>query len=102
MEIIKKGWEWLVKSSVNADQWALTVKGFLSGIVPVLLIVLNLTHVKFNDSQVTDIVDFVVQIVAGVGTLVSTAVMVFGLLRKIGTTLTGTNEVVAGWSDRGY
>ena len=97
MQTLKKAWDWVVKSSVNANQLSLTVKAFLYGIIPGILFLANLAHVQIGSAELTSIVDGIVQVIVTLGGFISALVFVVGLVRKIVFTITGDNEVVAGW-----
>jgi hypothetical protein len=74
-------WNWLVKSSADPTQVALTAKGIISTVVPVLLVFVH----NPNLSSLPD--DVYSLIVAAFG-VYSAIAIVFGLARKIYISLT--------------
>lgn len=95
---MKKFWEWLVKSSANASQTSLTVKAFLYGIIPGILLFTKAFNLDIGGDQLTAIVDGIVAVIAFFGSLISAIAIVIGLVRKLWLTVIGKNSVVAGWS----
>jgi len=100
MQNLKKAWEWLVKSSANANELSLTVKAFLYGLIPMVVAMSGIMHVQLNSNMLTELVDALGQVIVVVGGIVTGLTFLIALLRKIITTITGKNEVVLGWSDK--
>lgn len=71
-----KFWNWLVTSSSDPTQVALTVKGWVSTIIPVALIVIHNPNLSSLPDQIYSI------IIAAFG-VVSAAVTLYGLVRKL-------------------
>ena len=94
MNTIKKMWYWLVKSSANANNWSLTVKGALVSIIPIIIMVTNLANIHLQTADLTATTDAIVSIVAGFATLVSAVITTVGLVRKLYKTIVGTNAVL--------
>ena len=94
MQKLKNVWNWLVLSSANANKISLTVKGVLMSILPVLLYVMPMFNIQTSHDQLASVVNDIGTIIVVFGGAVSAGVTVYGLLRKIGTTLTGNNDVI--------
>ena len=81
--MLKKIWNWLVVSSANPTKTALTVKGFWTGLIPLILVVSPLFGLKLDANSIgstTDDIKSVVELsLGGVGALLTTV----GLIRKI-------------------
>ncbi len=100
MVSLKKGWAWLVKSSVDPRKTSLTVKMFLLGLIPaimqvvlfactfgVLCLTTNADELTSVVTVIADVVFWVLSIWAGVG-------FIIGFFRKVKTTTAGTNAVL--------
>jgi hypothetical protein len=90
---------WLVTSSENPNNMALTIKGILGTVISLVLLVSPLVHINVNQDQLTGITDGLVQIFLGFTTLVSLVAGVVGMIRKIklnsaGLSITTTATVV--------
>lgn len=81
--MLKRFWNWLVKSSANPANTSLTVKGFLTGLIPLVLVVAPLVGVDLDantlGSTVDDIKGVVEYALGSVGALLTAA----GIIRKI-------------------
>lgn len=97
MSIFKKVWYWLVKSSADATQKSLTVKAFLTGLIPGILFFANVMHLQLDNVVLTQIIDGIAQVIVYVGGAITAVAFVIGLIRKVWTTLRGTNDVVTSW-----
>lgn len=86
-----------MKSSANASQTSLTVKAFLYGIIPTILLVTKAFNIDVGNDTLTGIVDGIVEVIAVAGTLVSAIAFTIGLVRKLWTSLTGRNSVMINW-----
>jgi hypothetical protein len=97
--MIKKIWYWLKYSSTNAENISLTFRGIATMIVPILLYAANVYKWNIDNGTATTVVDgissAIIVIGGGRGALITT----IGALRKIWTSITGTNEVIAGFRD---
>ena len=91
--MIIKIWNWIVKSSANASNWSLTIKGLIT-LVPTVVIFLNLVHVPITSDQITNLLQAVVELVTAVGALAGAIAAVYGFVRKIVLTIEGKNDVV--------
>lgn len=92
--MLKKIWNWLVKSSVNAQRISLTVKGILIGIIPVVMTIAHLANIKVESADLTTLIDAMANLIIVLGSLVSIIAMIWGVIRKIFTTFNGTNAVL--------
>ena len=73
--------------SVNPQNVAMTVKGFLVGIILVVVIVSGLAHLNLGQDQITQFVDALIGLVSSLSAVASAAMIVFGVARKIGVGL---------------
>ena len=69
---------WLVTSSVNPTKVSTTVKGALTLILPLVMAISGLT-----DAELGPIVDVIVQIAFLGSSIISAAMMLSGLVRKV-------------------
>jgi len=92
---IKKVWSWLKYSSVNADSISMTFRGIATLIVPIVLYVANIYKLNIDNGTVTAVVDSISTTIIVVGGFIGAAITVVGSLRKIWTSVNGTNEVIA-------
>ena len=97
MNKIKKVFQWIVYSSANARALSVTVRAIGIGLIPSAIYFLNLAHVQFDNIALTVLVDQIAQFILQLGTAITLIVGAFGLIRKIGTTATGENQVVNSW-----
>jgi hypothetical protein len=96
---LKKVWYWLKYSSTNADNISLTFKGLATMIVPILLYIANVYKWNIDSGTTTTVVDGIASAIIVVGGFIGSAVATAGAIRKIWTSITGTNEVIAGFRD---
>lgn len=94
MNIFKKAFYWIILSSENAQNLSLTVKAFLTGIIPVAMFLANTTHVKFDSNTLTAIIDGIASVITYLGGLITALVFLYGLFRKIVNTANGNNDVI--------
>lgn len=76
--------QWFMQSSADPKKLAMTVRGLLVGVVPVVLFilqVLGITTVNPGDLQL--VIDVVVEITQLAFTLIAVCMTLYGLLRKI-------------------
>ena len=78
---------WIVLSSEDPTEASLTIKGFLLGVLPVLMAVAGIAHFNVGQQQLSDIFDAIAQIVQVLLTIVATAMTAYGLLRKLWNTI---------------
>lgn len=83
---MKKIWNWLVLSSVDPSKTALTVKGALTAVVPLLVLFSGAFNIETDSSTIKNVIDVVGTIVMQGLTLVGTGMSLYGLIRKIDLT----------------
>lgn len=95
MKKLKLIWDWLVRSSANAQNISLMIKGIGTALIPTVLILTKAFNVDVADDKLRMIIDGLATIVI-VGSSVIAAIQVaIGAIRKVLTTFTGTNAVIA-------
>lgn len=94
MTFIKSVLAWLVFSSKNSAKISLTIKAALTGLITVATIYAGIANVQLPTEALTQTVDAIVTFVQTAFLAISSAVTVYGLLRKIWTTFTGDNHVI--------
>ena len=70
-------------SSVDPNELGLTVKGFLTALIPVVLVLSGIAHVNVGQEQISQFIDALVNIVVASTTLISTVAIFVGIVRKI-------------------
>lgn len=83
MQFITNAWNWLVKSSVDPEKTALTVKGFLTAVIPYLVIISGVLNHPTDANNLTLAVDQVSNFVLGSLTVAGSVIGAWGLFRKI-------------------
>jgi hypothetical protein len=78
---------WLLISSKDPEKVSLTIKGILTGAIPVITIVLGLAHIQVGD--LTPFVDGIINVVQTALAAIAAVMTVWGLFRKIILTLKG-------------
>lgn len=87
---IKLAWNWLVVSSANPEKLALTVRGFLVGIIPLALYLAPLAGIQLDAGNLSGIVELIKQLVeVGLG-LIAGIITLYGLIRKIVLSVKGS------------
>lgn len=71
---------WLIASSVDPSKVAMTVKGILVGILPILVMIAPYFGIPIDD--LNGVIDAIVKVVEVGLTLVASVMVLFGLLRK--------------------
>lgn len=101
MTFLKNVWNWLVLSSNDPSKTSLFVKGILGSASVALLLVLGIFHYSVQPEQISNLIDLIVLAVNATLTAVSyvaTAIAlwatVWGAVRKLYTSLSGTNAVI--------
>lgn len=74
---------WLVTSSADPAKTALTIKGFLTTIGGIILLISPLIHIHLVNDQVTAIIDATVQLVTLLLTAFASVVTIFAFVRKV-------------------
>ncbi len=70
-------------SSVDPEKLGLTVKGFLVGVIPVVLLVAGLTHINVGQQDLSALVDGIVNLTVAISTALSGLMVLIGIVRKI-------------------
>lgn len=78
---------WIVLSSENPTEASLTIKGFLLGVLPVLMAVAGIAHFNVGQDQLSAIFDTVAAIVQVALSIVAAVMTGWGLLRKLWNTI---------------
>lgn len=78
---MNKFWDWLVKSSADSQQVALTAKGLISTLLPILL-------VFFHNPNVNDLPDSIYTLIVAFFSVVSACMVTAGMIRKLFVTFT--------------
>lgn len=93
--------QWLVLSSNDPAKLSLSVRGFLVGLIPAILTMLSaacgfgiVCLVGVDATWLNRIVDLVINIINGLLGVVAATMMIYGMLRKVFLTATGTNKVL--------
>jgi hypothetical protein len=69
-------------SSVNSNELALTIKGLLVGLVPVIMLLLGLNNISVGQEQINSIIEAIVNVVVAVSTVISTVMIAVGVVRR--------------------
>lgn len=94
MKYLTSAWHWLVFSSANPQRVSLTLKAFLITLATYTTVLAGFAHIQLPSELITQVINGVVNVTQQLLMLVSTAVTVIGLVRKIATTFAGTNKVL--------
>lgn len=94
MKTLKTVWYWIVLSSADPEKTSLMVKGFLVGMVPFFLILAPTLGITVSYAEANDFVGQVTILVLNLLTIAGLLTASFGLIRKVGRTMTGTNETL--------
>lgn len=94
MTVIKKVFAWLVFSSKNSAKISLSVKSALTFFVTMLTVWAGFAHIQLPTEALTQAVDDIIVFIQTAFLLISTASTIWGLLRKVWTSITGSNAVV--------
>lgn len=73
---------WL-QSSKSPEQVSLTIKGFLLGLVPVIVILTKVFQIDIAEAQINEIIDTLGNTIIVVWTAVSGVITLYGLIRKL-------------------
>lgn len=83
MNKLQNIWNWLVVSSADPSKTALTVKGFLTTALSVILLISPLMHINFGQTEATAVVDTIVQFIASALTVIGAIVTLLAFIRKV-------------------
>lgn len=73
----------LLRSSYDPNKLGLTVRGFLVGLVPLVLVLSGATGAGVDASALTQAIDAVVSALVAIATAISSIMVALGLLRKL-------------------
>lgn len=73
----------ILASSVNSNKLALTVKGILTGIIPLFLFIATSNGVDLAQGELSNIVEAISSVIVSVGGVVSAIMTFVGLVRKL-------------------
>jgi hypothetical protein len=85
---------WLVFSSKDPEAIALTMKAGLPFVISLLTVAAGLGHVQLPSDLITQLFDAVLQVVQTIAILVTGIATIVGLVRKIISTLDGSNAIL--------
>ncbi len=88
-----KIWQWLVLSSKDPSKVSLAIKGAGGVIISVLVAVAGITHLQVGSAELTAILDSIISIFDAMLLVVSGVVTLWGAIRKVYTSIKGTNQV---------
>lgn len=91
---MKKFIVWLVLSSKDPEKVSLTIKGILASVATYVVFFTSLFHLNFNVTDLTTIGDMISKIIEALLMIVSMVTALIGAVRKIKSTMNGTNEVI--------
>lgn len=94
MRILETLYHWFVYSSVNAENYSLTLKGVVGVIIAALTYFFNLRGIAFDSAALTTSGDLAISLAQNVLLTVSTIVALVGVIRKVYTTVNETNDVL--------
>lgn len=80
---MKKFFDWILRSSENPKNFALTAKGILGTVISIILFLSPLIHLDLKQDQLTALGDAVIQGLLAIFSLGSIIATVVGLVRKI-------------------
>jgi len=92
---MKNIWQWLVYSSTNVDRYSLTIKS-LGKFIPSAVLLFAFMNINVDSSILLKLFDSIAILVSAFASVVSATSVVYGLARKIWTSIRGTNEVILG------
>lgn len=73
---------WL-QSSQDSNKVSLSVKGFLTGLIPLIVILVKVFQIDIAEAQINEIIDTLGNTVIVVWTAVSAIITLYGLIRKL-------------------
>lgn len=72
-----------LSSSANPKELSLTVIGLITYVVPIVALIVNTTGGQFSNEDVRIVIETTTNLVATIGTVASSVMVVYGLLRKV-------------------
>lgn len=93
--LLQRSLAWLLLSSKNPNEWGLTLKASLGYGASWLVTIVGLTHLHVPGPElVSQVIDAIVAFIVTTGQWVSLAITTYGIVRKLITTIFGSNAVV--------
>lgn len=83
MSKLKNVWAWLVNSSVDPNKTALTVKGFLTTVGSIVILISPLVHLQIGNDEITAVIDGITQLVILMLTVISSVITLMAFGRKL-------------------
>jgi hypothetical protein len=80
--VLENAVRWLFASSADPSGVSMTIRGILVGFLPAAMVLLNLAHINVGQDQATAIVDGFVNFVQAVLTVIASAHILLGIVRK--------------------
>ena len=75
-------------SSVDSEKLSLTIKGLLTGLIPIFLLLTQFKGVSISEIEVFGIIDGIGVVIMAATALISSIATLYGLVRKIMVKLT--------------
>jgi len=72
-----------IGSSIDPDKLALSVKGFLATLIPVLVMISGVFGVTLDIGELNTIGDSIQNIIIAIGTVITGGITLIGLIRKV-------------------
>lgn len=91
---MQKIFDFILKSSADAQKTSLTIKGAGIAAIPTIVLVAHLANIQLQNEQLTQVVDGLANAVLYIGYAISACVFLYGLLRKIVLTMLGENQAL--------
>lgn len=86
--------QWLILSSKDPNKIALTVRGALYSIVPIIITIAGLTNIEIQQDTLEAVIEMISSVIQiGLG-IVASVMVLWGLVRKIWSTIAGWNKVI--------
>jgi hypothetical protein len=85
---------WIVVSSADPSEVALTIKGVLVGLVPYAISAAGLAHLNVGSDQINAIISGLATVVQDVLAAISAIMMFYGMVRKLWITIHTHQQVV--------
>ncbi|HDZ18826.1 hypothetical protein LCGC14_0641640 [marine sediment metagenome] len=75
-------------SSVDSEKLSLTIKGLLTGLIPIFLLLTQFKGVSISEIEISGIIDGIGVVIMAATALISSIATLYGLVRKIMVKLT--------------
>lgn len=91
---MKKFWAWLLLSSNDPEKASLFIKSTLSAGATFVVFFTGLFHYNVGSSDISAVIDQIGNVVGVILMTISSIASLWGLIRKIFTTVNDTNKVI--------